>query len=256
MIKVRDVIEVMECWAPSSLAESWDNTGLITGDPESEVKHIIVTLDVTDKTLAIAGELQASMVISHHPPIFKPLYNLSDNNTTVRLINHAVKNNIVLFAAHTNLDQAYGGVSWAMADLLDLQSVTFLTPGTAQLVKFITYVPHDYTEKLLEATGSARAGIIGEYSFCSFCSQGTGTYKPSGTAIPYEGTAGKLSSVPEDRIEMIAPQPYISQIIAAARSVHPYEEMAYDIIPLSNRQQYFGYGVVGDLKIPLIHTEF
>ncbi|MBN1291611.1 MAG: Nif3-like dinuclear metal center hexameric protein, partial [Candidatus Latescibacteria bacterium] len=256
MVKVRDVIEVMESWAPSSLAESWDNTGLITGNPNSEVNHVIVTLDVTDKTLTLAEEHQASMVISHHPPIFKPLYNLSDNNTTVRLIKRAVKHDIVLFTAHTNLDQAQGGVSWAMAELLGLHSVSFLTHGNSQLVKFITFIPHEYTEKLLEATGSAGSGVIGEYSFCSFTSQGTGRYKTSDKANPYKGVAGKLSTTPEDRVEMIVPQPYVSQVIAAARKVHPYEEMAYDIIPLSNRQNYFGYGVVGDLKKPLTHTEF
>jgi dinuclear metal center YbgI/SA1388 family protein len=251
MVKIRDVMEVMESWAPSSLAESWDNTGLIIGNPDNDVSHIIVTLDVTADTVTAAGSSQASMIISHHPPIFKPLYNLSGKNASTHIIAQAIKHDIALFAAHTNLDQVMDGVNCALAEKLGLQSVSFLSPGNAGYVKFVTFVPPDFTDKIREAAGSAGAGVIGKYTYCSFSSPGTGTYIPSETASPFEGHPGELSKSREDRIEMIVPSTIISRVIEAARKAHPYEEMAYDIIPLSGIQTPYGYGAVGELAEPM-----
>lgn len=255
MVKVRDVIDVMESWAPSSLAESWDNVGLITGDTDSNVSHVIVTLDVTEKVLDEAAKHQAPMVISHHPPIFKPLLTLSGNKAAQHIIVQAVKRDIPLFAAHTNLDQAPEGVSVTLAHTLGLRSVSFLET-TSGAVKFVAFVPPDYTDRVREAAGAAGAGIIGEYSFCSYTAQGTGTYMPSDKAAPYEGSAGKLSRCSEDRIEMIVPSPFVSRVIEAARAAHPYEEMAYDIFPLSNTAGAFGYGAVGELEAPMTGDAF
>jgi len=255
MIKVRDVMDVMESWAPSSLAESWDNIGLMTGDPDSDVSHVFVTLDVTEYVLDAAIEHQAPMVISHHPPIFKPLQTLTGRNASQYIIVQAVKHDIPLFTAHTNLDQAPEGVSATLADTLGLRSVSFLET-TAGAVKFVTFVPPDHTDKVREAAGAAGAGIIGEYSFCSYTVHGTGTYMPSEKADPYEGSAGKLSRCGEDRIEMIVPSPFIKRVVEAARAAHPYEEMAYDIIPLSNTANVFGYGAIGELEAPMTREAF
>ena len=255
MVKVRDVIDVMESWAPSSLAESWDNVGLITGDPDSNVSHVIVTLDVTEEVLDDAIKHQAPMVISHHPPIFKPLLTLSGRNASQRIIVQAVKHDIPLFTAHTNLDQAPEGVSVTLAHKLGLHSVSFLET-TSGAVKFVTFVPPDHTDRVREAACAAGAGIIGEYSFCSHTVHGTGTYMPSDKAAPYEGSAGELSRCGEDRIEMIVPSPFVNRVIQAARAANPYEEMAYDIIPLSNTVGAFGYGAVGELDAPTIGDAF
>ncbi|MFC1509086.1 Nif3-like dinuclear metal center hexameric protein [Candidatus Omnitrophota bacterium] len=252
MAKVRDVTDIMETWAPPSLAETWDNSGLITGDPDRDVSHVFVTLDVTREVIDLAVQHGASMVISHHPPIFKPLYSLTGRSPTTDIITHAIKNDIALYAAHTNLDQAPGGVSWALAQKLDLHSIEPLTAGTAGAVKFVTFVPPEHTDNVREAAASAGAGVIGEYRSCSFTTPGKGTYIPSEHAQPLEGISGELTRYDEDRIEMIVPEPLISRVIDAARKKHPYEEMAYDIIPLSHNRSVFGYGAVGELNVPTV----
>ena len=256
MAKVRDVIETIEKWAPSPLAESWDNVGLITGDPESNVKSIIVALDVTEETIAIALKNKASIIVSHHPPILKPLKNLTGNDLSSRVIQMAVKESISLYASHTNLDQAPNGVSHALAEKLKLTDITPLSPGNCELLKFITFSPPEHTDKIREAAGHAGAGVIGKYSLCSFTSRGTGTYIPSGDASPYDGETDKLSKVTEDRIEMIVPAPFISKVIEETRKVHPYEEMAYDIIPLFTKEPTFGYGAIGNLQEPMELSHF
>ena len=248
MAKVRDVIEVMENWAPSQLAESWDNVGLITGDPETEVRSVIISLDVTEETITLALKNKASIIVSHHPPIFKPLKNLIGSNLPSRIIRLAVKEDISLYTSHSNLDQVSNGVSQALAEKLGLNNIIPLSPGNCELLKFVTYTPPEYTDKIREAAGYAGAGVIGEYKLCSFTSRGIGTYMPSSEASPYEGESDKLSRVEEDRIEMVVPAPFISNVIEETRKVHPYEEMAYDIIPLSRRKPTFGYGAVGDIR--------
>jgi len=160
MVKIREVVDIIEKWAPSSLAETWDNTGLLVGELESEISHIIIALDLTKKTLEVAGKNCPALVISHHPPIFKPLYNFSSRNSSAKLIKYALKHDIALYAAHTNLDQVSGGVSWSLAEILGLNTISFLSSGTAGLVKFITFVPPEYTESILEAAASAGAGVI------------------------------------------------------------------------------------------------
>ncbi|MFC1694283.1 Nif3-like dinuclear metal center hexameric protein, partial [Candidatus Latescibacterota bacterium] len=259
MIKVRDVIQIMENWAPSSLAENWDNAGLITGDPDNSVTSVMVTLEVTEETIAKACKNNASLLITHHPPIFKSHANLTGKNMSTRVILKAVREDISIYTAHTNLDQAPGGVSWALAETLGLGSVSLLAAGNSGIVKFVTFSPPDYTDRIREAAGAAGAGFIGEYNLCSFTSPGTGTYIPSTESSPYEGESGKLSRANEDRLEMIVPAHLVSRVVESARKVHPYEEMAYDLIPLSNPNPSFGYGAVGDLVKPMnpqLFTEF
>lgn len=251
MVKVRDVIEAMENWAPSQLAESWDNVGLITGDPEIQVQSVIIALDITEGTITLALRNRASIIVSHHPPLFKPLKNLTGSDLSSRIIRLAVKENISLYTSHSNLDQASNGVSQALAEKLGLNNITPLSPGNCELLKFVTYTPPEYTDKIREAAGYAGAGVIGKYNLCSFTFRGTGTYIPSSSASPYEGESGKLSRVTEDRLEMIVPAPLISKVVEETRKVHPYEEMAYDIIPLSQKEPTFGYGAVGDLHEPM-----
>ncbi len=251
MIKVRDVIDVMEKWSPSELAESWDNVGLITGDPELEVRSVIIALDITEETIALALRNKASIIVSHHPPIFKPIKNLIGNALVPRIICKAIKKNISIYTSHSNLDQAPDGVSHALAEKLGLNNISPLSPGNCGLLKFITYAPAKYTDKIREAAGYAGAGIIGKYNLCSFTLKGTGTYIPSKSASPYKGKSGKLSRVKEDRLEMIVPAPFISRVVEETRKVHPYEEMAYDIIPLSQTDPTFGYGSVGSFHKPM-----
>ena len=251
MAKVCDVIEIMENWAPSQLAESWDNVGLISGDPENNIESVIVTLDITEETISLAQKNRPSIVVSHHPPIFRPLKNLSGSEMSSRIIRSAVKKDLSLYTSHTNLDQASDGVSKALAEKLELKNITFLSPGNFEFFKFVIFTPPEYTDKIREAAGYAGAGIIGEYRLCSFTSRGTGTYIPSNDASPYEGKSAELSRVSEDRIEMVVPAPLISKVVEETRKVHPYEEMAYDLIHLHQKEPFFGYGAFGDLQKPL-----
>ena len=256
MAKVSDVIEVMERWAPSQHADAWDNVGLFTGELESDIKSVIVALDITEETLALAKKNRVSMIVSHHPPIFKPLKTLAGNNLSSRVIRTAIKENITLYSAHTNLDKAQHGVSHALAEKLGLANISPLLPGSRELFKFVTFAPHESTGKILEAAGNAGAGIIGEYRFCSFTSSGTGRYIPAEKASPYKGKTGELSSVPEDRIEMIVPSEYLTKVVNETKKVHPYEEMAYDLIPLYQQDSSIGYGAVGDLRKSMKKQKF
>jgi len=250
MPKVRDVIEVMEQWTPSSLAESWDNVGLITGNPEDDIESVLLALDATERLIETASKNRA-LIVTHHPPIFKPLKTLAGSSPGARAIRRSIIEDVPIFTAHTNLDQAPDGVGSALALKLGLSKTAFLAPGKSGMVKFVVFVPPEYTDRVRKAAGSAGAGIIGEYSLCSFTSRGTGTYVPSRGASPFEGEPGKLSRVEEDRLEMLVPEPYISNVIRTVREVHPYEEPAYDVIPLSGTGSPFGYGAVGDLREPM-----
>ena len=256
MAKVRDVIDAMEQWAPLSLAESWDNVGLITGNTENNVESVIVALEVTEETMAFALENRVQLIVSHHPTIFKPLKTLTDSNLSSSIIRMAVKKDIALYTSHTNLDQVPHGVSMSLAEKLGLTNITPLAPCNCELLKFVTFTPPEYTDRIREAAGNAGAGVIGEYNLCSFTSRGTGTYIPSSDASPHEGESGKLSRVTEDRLEMVVPAPLISKVIEETRKVHPYEEMAYDLIPLSRQAPSFGYGAIGNLQEPMELPQF
>ncbi|MHB9027819.1 MAG: Nif3-like dinuclear metal center hexameric protein [Candidatus Latescibacterota bacterium] len=256
MVIVRDVVEVMEQWAPSALAETWDNPGLMTGNLDTAVSAVLVSLDVNTATLQAARSNRANLIVSHHPPIFKPLYSLAGSSPAVLVIQAAIRGNFAIYSSHTNLDQAPGGVSFAAAERLGLRSIAPLAPGRSEQVKFVTFTPPEFTGRVREAAGSAGAGSIGEYRLCSFTVRGTGSYIPSAEARPFEGKSGLLTLTEEDRIEMIAPASSIQRIISAVRAVHPYEEMAYDIIPLANTDSRYGYGGIGMLEEPMSGRDF
>jgi dinuclear metal center YbgI/SA1388 family protein len=256
MIKVGEVVEAMEKWAPQSLAETWDNSGLLTGNTEDNTQAVLIALDVTEDTIRTAQNIGASMIVSHHPPLFKPLLNLSGRSLSCRIVREAIKGNIALYASHTALDQVRNGVSHALAEKLGLLSVSFLTAGKAEMVKFVTFVPPEYTDRIRETAGAAGAGIVGEYRLCSFTAQGTGTYIPSSSAKPFMGMSGGISREAEDRIEMIVPSTEAVHVVEAVRKIHPYEEMAYDLIPLKNVDLSHGYGAVGDIPEPMNTDQF
>jgi dinuclear metal center YbgI/SA1388 family protein len=256
MTRIRDIINIMESWAPASIAEDWDNPGLIVGNPDTPAGQVLITLDVTERILSLARERGASMIVSHHPPLFSPLKRISDDDMAGRIISAAVKHDIALYASHTNLDQAPGGVSFALADRLNLTDTRFLSPGNADMVKFVTYVPSDHTDSVRKAAADAGAGEIGNYRHCSFTSPGTGTFIPNDAAEPYSGSPGELSREREDRLEMILPAHLSGAVVAAARSAHPYEEMAFDLTPLAGKSPGFGYGVIGTLTSAMDRDAF
>ncbi len=245
----------MENWAPLASAENWDNVGLMCGDPDQEVHTIVIALDLTDEILDKASILPYPLVITHHPPIFKPLTSLTENNPASRLIYRAIRKNVSLYASHTNLDKAPNGVSQALAETLDLHDVKLLQPQCDQK-KFITYAPSSHIDNIRNAIAETGGGHIGEYSNCSFSFNGSGTYIPLESAEPFEGRIGELSRVEEVRLEMTIPAILAGECVKAARSVHPYDEMAYELISLDNTGIQYGYGAVGFLSEPLNQEDF
>jgi dinuclear metal center YbgI/SA1388 family protein len=256
MTRIGDIVRIMESWAPPSLAETWDHVGLQTGALEDPVESVVIALDITDRTFDIAQSFPSPLIVSHHPLIFSPLDSLAGKNRVPRLIRRAIVNTIGLYAAHTNLDRTHTGVSYALASRLGLTDIVPLKSGGDQLCKFVTFVPPDHTDAVRQAAGDTGAGVIGEYHHCSFTSLGTGTYAPTGSANPYSGTPGLLSRESENRIEMVVSEHHAGAVIEAVRSVHPYEEMAYDLIPLSRQNPASGYGAVGMLPVPLVCDRF
>jgi len=247
MTCVRDIIGLFESWAPPKLAESWDNVGLFYGSPDSPAASIVVALDATEETVVRALDTNSSLIVTHHPPLFKPLKKLSGDSLPMRLARALIKNDIALYTSHTNLDRVPDGVSGALADRLGLGSRSPLVPFSEIMIKFVTFCPPDHTDSVREAAGLAGAGVIGEYRHCSFTTRGTGTYIPSDSASPYSGSAGVLSREDEDRIEMIVPAVRAQAVVEAARRAHPYDEMAYDLVRLENEDAMFGYGIIGEL---------
>ena len=256
MISIAEISHTLETFAPPALAESWDNVGLIVGSPATEVTGIVVALDVTLDTIHFARSSGANLIVSHHPPIFKPVSRLTGETLTSRVVTEAVKSGIALYAVHTNLDRAPDGVSIALANRLGIRRPVPLCEGNAPLMKFVTFVPHESTAAVREALSRSGAGIIGNYAECSFTVAGTGTYRPSDDSVPYHGSAGVLESAVEDRIEMILPAFCVREAIEAAQAAHPYEKMAYDLISLSGNDPRYGYGAIGYFESPMNRRDF
>jgi dinuclear metal center YbgI/SA1388 family protein len=238
----------MEQWAPSALAESWDNVGLLTGHDKAEVKEAWVALEASPALLVKAGLKPAQMLLVHHPPIFTPLKNLCSGRPYQAALIAAAAGGLNIFAAHTNLDQAHGGVSHALAACLGLENLQPLLPrNEGELLKLVVFTPLNQARLLSQALFAAGAGRLGNYQECSFSSNGIGQFKPLAQASPRLGKKGELCQVEETRLEVLLPGTALSAVLAALRRHHPYEEPAYDLIPLLNHQAGIGFGQVGNL---------
>jgi dinuclear metal center YbgI/SA1388 family protein len=255
VVKLSEITGLIEQVAPKNIAEDWDNVGLQLGSSKQPVKRILLTLDVTADVVAEAVTKKADLIIAHHPFIFKGLKTLSADQQKGQLIAKLIKNDIALYVAHTNLDKAENGLNAHLAQQLGLTAVQTLEPSNPQaLVKLVVYTPPEATEKIIAVFGKNGAGAIGDYDYCTYRTAGIGTFRPLSGANPYLGEIDALTSVEEDRIEAIVPVDRLKQVIFQLKKVHPYEEMAYDIIPLENGEclNQTGLGKIGflDKKIP------
>ncbi len=255
-LQIRHVTDVLEEWAPKSLQESYDNSGLLTGDPSALVKGILVTLDCTEPVVDEAIQTGCNLIVAHHPIIFKGLKKLTGSNYVERTIIKAIKNDIAIYAIHTNLDNVISGVNRKICEKIGLENVRILAPKADMLSKLETFIPKEQTEKVLAALHAAGAGQIGNYKNCSFKVEGTGTFMPSEEANPAIGSAGKQEFVSEDRVEVIFPHHLESRIIDALRKAHPYEEVAYYLSRLANDNQEVGSGMIGELAEPQEPKQF
>ncbi|HOM03833.1 MAG TPA: Nif3-like dinuclear metal center hexameric protein [Acetivibrio sp.] len=256
-IKAREIIKYMEELAPNSLAEDYDNVGLLVGSRESIVERILVCLDVTSKIVDEAIAKKADLIVSHHPVIFKGLKRINEDDPKGSIIYRLIKNSIGVYSAHTNLDVACGGVNDYLSSVLGLTKIANLKDYRAEkLYKIVVFVPHESVDSVRDAMSRAGAGWIGNYSDCSFMTAGTGTFRPLEGTNPYIGTTGNLEKVDEYRLETIVSQKDLKKAIEAMVKAHPYEEVAYDIYPLEIKGRQYGMGNVGALDIPKSLEEF
>lgn len=255
-MKIADIIRVLEQLAPPSLQESYDNAGLLTGNSSQECTGLICCLDVTEEVVEEALQQGCNLLVAHHPLIFGGLKRINGNNAVERSLIKAIKHDIAIYAIHTNLDNVMEGVNGKMASLLGLRNCQVLLPKENSLKKLVTYVPVAQLEQVQAALFEAGAGNIGNYSECSFSSSGNGTFKAEKGANPFVGTVGARHTEPETRLEVLLPSTRESQVVKALRAAHPYEEVAFDIFPLSNTHPGIGAGLIGELETPLPETEF
>jgi dinuclear metal center YbgI/SA1388 family protein len=256
MSKIKDVVTFLEQWAPPGLQESYDNSGLLTGDPETEITGVLISLDCTEEVVKEAVEKGCNLIISHHPIIFRGLKSLTGKNYVERTVIKAIRETIGIYAIHTNLDHVIHGVNAKIAEKLELQDARILVPKSDQLKKLVCFVPKKDTNKVLKALYDAGAGSIGNYSHCSFRTKGTGTFKPNESANPHIGTHGETEEVNENRIELIFPSHVEFTLINTMKKVHPYEEVAYYVSRLDNENQEIGAGMIGSLSEAVRPEEF
>jgi dinuclear metal center YbgI/SA1388 family protein len=247
-LKVRDIISSIEQLAPLSYQESYDNAGLVVGEYNQEVNGVLICLDVVESVVEEAIKKDANLIIAHHPIVFKGLKRFNGSNYVERTVMLAIKNNIAIYAAHTNIDSVRGGVSERICDLIGLQKKKILSPVGADLKKLVTFVPCDYAEKVREAIFKAGAGSIGNYDSCSFNTEGTGSFRGGEKTNPHVGEVGKLHYESEVRIETVFPKHLKGKVVGAMLGAHPYEEVAYDIYSLDNTNPQVGLGMVGELE--------
>lgn len=247
MTLVKDITQYLEKIAPLSYQESYDNAGLIVGNPYMTVTGVLVTLDSTEAVVEEAIAKGCNLIVAHHPIVFKGLKKLNGRNYVERTVIKAIKNDIGIYAIHTNLDHVVGGVNWMIAERLGLKNVRILAPKSDTLLKLVSFVPEEATQKVLDALYEAGAGAIGNYDHCSFRVNGTGTFRPNDVAQPYIGSAQTDEAVTENRIEVLFPAHLESRVLNALKKAHPYEEVAFYISALRNQHQEVGAGAVGEL---------
>ena len=245
---VKSICEVIEEVAPLALQESYDNAGFLVGDWQMEVTSALVCIDVTELVIDEAIKKNCNLIISHHPLIFSGLKRLVGQNEVQRCVQRAIKHDIAIYAAHTNLDNVLTGVNGKIAEKIGLKNVRILQPKQNALLKLIVYVPKIQSLAVRDALFKAGAGHIGNYDSCSFTVDGIGTFKANEKAQPFVGKFDELHLEPEMRIEVILPEYQKFKVLQALLKSHPYEEPAYDFISLENDWNQVGAGIVGELE--------
>ncbi|MDB5202569.1 MAG: Nif3-like dinuclear metal center hexameric protein [Ferruginibacter sp.] len=245
---IREIIAPLEKFAPPALQEDYDNTGLICGNSSWECSGVLLCLDSTEDVISEAKEKNCNLVIAHHPIVFRGLKKITGKNYVEQTIINAIKNDVAIYAIHTNLDNVIGGVSGKMADKLGLINRSILAPKTNLLRKLSVFVPVDYQQTLMDALFTAGAGAIGDYSDCSFSTTGNGTFKAGPGTNPFIGKINERHTEQEVRVEVIFPHWQEAGIIRAMKANHPYEVVAHDIYALTNLFQETGAGIIGELS--------
>ena len=253
---ISTVINYLDSIAPPSLQESYDNSGLIVGDLNSEIKGVLVCLDSTEEIINEAISKNCNLVIAHHPIIFKGLKKITGKNYVERTILTSIKNDIAIYAIHTNLDNIDTGVNRKICDRIGLSGTRILSPKEGQLKKLITFVPKTHQDNVLKALFDAGAGDIGLYENCAFTTEGMGQFSAKEKANPFIGKPGISEKLEETRIEVILDSFRWHDIELALKNSHPYEEVAYYLTDLKNENHRIGSGMLGELDREMTTDEF
>ena len=247
-MKIKQVTNFLEDIAPLQYQESYDNCGLIIGDPNTEVNGALITLDCTEAIIDEAIATGCNLVIAHHPIIFSGLKKLNGSNYIERTVIKSIKNDIAIYAIHTNLDNVHNGVSAKIAEKLGLENCKILVPKSDLLRQLVVYCPTANAKALKTALFEAGAGTIGDYDQCSFTSVGIGTFRANENCSPFVGEIGENHTENEDRIEVIYPKFKERAVLNAMEVAHPYEQVAHQIYVLENKHQLVGSGIIGELN--------
>lgn len=248
-MKVQDVAAALDHIAPREFAAEWDNVGLIVGDGQSPVSKLMLCIDLTHDVLAEANSINAQMVMSYHPPIFKPVATVTSSSTP--LVYEAIRRGLAVYSIHTAYDVVPGGVNDALAGAMGLAAAEPLEHFNREwLCKITVFVPPDDLSRVSSAAFDAGAGRMGNYYDCSFFTRGIGSFCPTQDANPTIGSAGKPESVEELRLEFISPCSVAGAVCAAVRGAHSYEEPAIDVVPMRQYPAGTGMGRIGKLDRP------
>lgn len=248
MAKIKQIAEYLESIAPKAFQESYDNSGLIVGNPETEISRILICLDSTEDVIDEAVKKGCNLVIAHHPLIFRGLKKLTPDTYVERAVVKAIKNDVAIYALHTNLDNVSEGVNKKIGEKIGLKNLRILSPRNQVESKLVVFVPEEDTRRVLDAMHEAGAGVIGNYTRCSFRTGGIGSFEPGDEANPHIGRHNKLEEAPENRVEVIFPAYLESRVLAAMKQAHPYEEAAYFLHRLENKHNSVGAGMIGELE--------
>lgn len=255
-MKLRELTNYLESLAPLSSQESYDNSGLIVGDPQMEVTGAIVSLDCLESVVEEAIAKKCNVVIAHHPILFKGLKRLNGTDYVQRTILKAIKNDIALYAIHTNLDNFRYGVNAEIGKRIGLENIQVLAPKKEVLSKLVVFVPDDYVDSVMTALFDAGAGSIGNYGECSFSTSGNGTFLPLEGSDPFAGKVGERENSLETKIEVLVSKHRLNSVVKAMKEAHPYEEVAYEAYPILNENNFEGAGMIGMLSEPIATTDF
>lgn len=255
-MKIAEIIETLEKVSPTVYQEDYDNCGLIIGKPDWNCTGILCSLDATEAVILEAKTKGCNLVVAHHPIIFSGLKKINGKNYVEDAVIAAIKNDIAVYAIHTNLDNVIDGVNNKIADALGLINKKILAPKQDQLMKIFTFVPVEYAEKIKSALFEAGGGNIGNYSECSFGVEGTGNFKAGQNTDPFSGEIGKRHHEKELKIEVIFPAYLQNKMVEALITAHPYEEVAYDVVALANNFDKIGSGLIAELSEPIDEINF
>ena len=255
-MKVSDITSFLENKFPLEIQENYDNSGLLIGSFNQNINNVLVSLDCTNEVLDEAIKKKCELIICHHPIIFKGLKKITGKNYVERIILKAIKNNISIYAIHTNLDNHYEGVNKKIAQKIGLSNCKILAPKKHLINKLIVHSPLESAEKIRNELFENGAGEIGNYSNCSFSSTGDGTFLGNIDSNPNKGKKLEFNTEREVKIEVIFPIYKTAKILDSLLQVHPYEEVSYQINTLENIHQNIGSGMFGELELPVIAEEF